>query len=770
MHGGIKMKFRLNGAIFFIVLIVVVVIFTGVDFFLGTDDHTSDLQSKHIVNPEAETLRAGLEVDLPPYSYIEKGELKGFYVDLLVELVHELGYNVTFVADTSEHLNDLELDLLIRPYAWLDTDQTYYLTSGINYSKLEVFSNIDQSVSTLEDLKGKTILLQKNSLMLEDLADKDINIEFVTGPSKALSLIEDGSFDFALVPKDVGHYILADKDLLNVKGNDLCFDTYTNAIGSKDDILIDRLNSELQILKLDGSHRALYDKWFKIYSGDLFTKMLDEYKILHILLMFLIVSIMVLMMLQHRCLKKDSRQIYFMNKSMMANKIRNNALIKAIPDLIFTFSLEGDILVCKAPGMNLVGKTLADLVVDDDVMAYEYLDQTIEFNRVSTFKFTYIDKDKRRFYEMRLSKCSHEEILGLARDITDEVTRDQSIDYYMYHDHLTGLKNRRYLREYFQANEGGLGFILIDIDGLKVINDSFGLEKGDALLLKVSSFISEFSDEKSFIARSSGDEFMMVFNDACEKHIKEKVKEIQVKSQDLCVDQISISISLGWALQGNRPIDECLKAAENMLHKRKIYAGPSFRSKIIDTMMSTLHESNPREEAHSKRVSDYSYKLAKALRLSEKEAEEMKLAGLLHDIGKIAVQNRVVNKIGKLSEEEYVEMKLHAEKGYRILSSIENMGDIAIFIKHHHERFDGAGYPSGLKGNQIPLYSRIITIADSYDAMISERPYKEALSRENGIKELRKHSGSQFDPTIVEVFINQVLSDSIDLTYTESTS
>ncbi|WP_240839204.1 HD domain-containing phosphohydrolase [Acidaminobacter sp. JC074] len=765
------MRFRVNGAMIFMVLVIVVLVFSGVKTLLGTDEMTHQLEVQHKIDPDLETIVVGLDVDLAPFSYVEKSELKGLYVDLMTEVVTNSGYNVTFVVDhwykIKDMLNHDEIDLLVGPsYPYGD----YYLSSGLGHSRKEVFSSLDNHLDGIEALNGKRLLMVRGSHLPKKLRGLIIELDYADGPSQALDLVEDGTYDYALLPKDVGHYLISDRHYLNVRSNDITFNSVAYGMISEDHDLVDRMNAELQILKRDGRYQTLYDKWFTSYTETLYSKVVAQFKTIHILFMVLFILILAGMIFQQRRLKKHAVRILKMNSDMVENKKRNNALFKAIPDLIFTFSFDGHILKSKAPGMNMIGKTLGDLVKENKRLAYKYLDETIEFNRVSTFRFS-LKHNKIRFYEMRLSKSCHEEVLGLARDITDDVLRDRSIDYYMHHDHLTGLRNRHYLRDYFQANTDNLGFILIDVDGLKIINDSLGLKKGDALLLKVSSFLSEFTDEKSFLARCSGDEFIMVFKEAEEKEIKERVHEIRTLSKHLRLDQISISISLGWAIQNDKTIDESLKAAENMLHKRKMFSGPSYRSKIINTMMRTLHESNPREEAHSKRVSEYSFKLAKALNLSDKEAEEMKLAGLLHDIGKVAIQDKVVNKIGKLSDEEYVQMKLHAEKGYRILDSIDHMKEIALIIRHHHERFDGGGYPAGLTAGSIPLYSRIITIADSYDAMVSERPYKAALTKDQAIRELRKHSGSQFDPTIVEVFINQVLSDTMfDRIYSESTS
>jgi len=182
------------------------------------------------------------------------------------------------------------------------------------------------------------------------------------------------------------------------------------------------------------------------------------------------------------------------------------------------------------------------------------------------------------------------------------------------------------------------------------------------------------------------------------------------------------------------------------------------RGNTINTITNTLHEKNPREEKHSQRVSEICLHIGKALGFSEIEICKLKVIGLLHDIGKIAIEEGILNKPEKLTEQERDEIKRHPEIGYRILSSSYDMLEFAECILAHHERWDGAGYPKGLKGEAIPMVARIIAIADSYDAMTSERPYRKALSEKVVLAEIRNNAGTQFDPEIARTFIEKVLN------------
>jgi putative nucleotidyltransferase with HDIG domain len=173
--------------------------------------------------------------------------------------------------------------------------------------------------------------------------------------------------------------------------------------------------------------------------------------------------------------------------------------------------------------------------------------------------------------------------------------------------------------------------------------------------------------------------------------------------------------------------------------------------------MNTLYEKNMREMLHSKRVGESCEALAVKMHFDNGDTNKIRLAGLMHDIGKIAIDEGILNKAGKFTKKEFDEIKRHSGIGYRILSSVNEFSDIANFVLEHHERWDGQGYPKGLKGDEISIQGRMICIADAFDAMTSERTYKERLSVMEAIDEIRMCAGIQFDPDITENFIEVVL-------------
>ena len=193
------------------------------------------------------------------------------------------------------------------------------------------------------------------------------------------------------------------------------------------------------------------------------------------------------------------------------------------------------------------------------------------------------------------------------------------------------------------------------------------------------------------------------------------------------------------------------------MYRRKLFESQSMRGKAISTIITTLHENNEREEIHSNRVASLCERMGIALDLTEDEITELKTIGLFHDIGKIAIDENILNNTGKLMDYEWKEIKRHPEIGYRILSTANEMSNIAGCVLFHHERWDGKGYPKGIKKEEIPFESRIIAIADAYDAMTSDRSYRRALPEDIVLDELLNNAGTQFDPELVRVFIEKVL-------------
>lgn len=359
-------------------------------------------------------------------------------------------------------------------------------------------------------------------------------------------------------------------------------------------------------------------------------------------------------------------------------------------------------------------------------------------------------------------------VILVFRDITEEKRRQDEIYYMSYYDSLTGLYNRRYFEEELKRLDTErnlpISVIMGDANGLKITNDAFGHSEGDKLLKQVAKAIKTICRAEDIAARWGGDEFVILLPKTKKEDAGAIVKRIKDVCSDMHVDSLNVSIALGWDTKETRDqsLLKTLKSAEDYMYKHKVVEGNSVRGNIISAIFNTIHEKNPRIENHSKRVSLLCQKIGKAMDLPESKISELKVGGLLHDIGKVAIDENILKKSDQLTEEEWNEIKRHSDIGYRIINTSPEMSDIAQYVLSHHERYDGTGYPRGKKQEEIPLLARIIAVADSYDAMTNERPYKKVLNKDMATEELTKGKGTQFDPNIVDVFIEKVLNCNIE--------
>ncbi len=334
-------------------------------------------------------------------------------------------------------------------------------------------------------------------------------------------------------------------------------------------------------------------------------------------------------------------------------------------------------------------------------------------------------------------------------------------------DRLTGLYNRVTFKELLsqcvQADAISSAVMMVDVNGLKMVNDAYGSDIGDVFLLKVKEVLLEACPSNAMVSRWGGDEFAAWLPQVTETQMEDMTIRMKSSFAAYSIYGVHLSLSIGWEmckLADTRPL-KLLASAEDAMFRDKIFESISVRSNMITVLIETFHAKNPREEQHSHRVSELSHMLAMRMALSEKLKHDIKAVALLHDIGKIAIDEAILNKEGKLLHDEWQDMRRHPEIGFRILSSSPSMKEYAYAVLCHHERYDGKGYPNGLLGLSIPLMARILAIADSYDAMTSQRTYKKCLSKEEAILELKRCRGSQFDPEIVDLFIDMIRTDDI---------
>lgn len=357
-----------------------------------------------------------------------------------------------------------------------------------------------------------------------------------------------------------------------------------------------------------------------------------------------------------------------------------------------------------------------------------------------------------------------EALEGIIFDITDRKDREEQVRYLSEHDFLTDLYNRKFFDDEKNRLDNmneclPVTIMIVNINGMRLINDAFGYDEGDQVIKEAAKIIESCCRKNDIIARTAGDEFSIIMkntsnydgayvqrelHNCCEAHNK--------KIRDRAFD-ISISCGISTKENANESIDKALKEASDVMHNRKLLNSKSSHSAILSSIMATMYERSHETEEHAKRIAFISRKIGRSMGLPPNVLDELELFSMLHDIGKIGIDDRILNKPGKLSHIESSIMKKHPEIGYRIAMSSPELEPVAQYILCHHEKWDGSGYPKGLKRENIPLLSRILAVSDAYDAMTENRIYRKAMSVDEAIAEIKNNSGTQFDPHVVKVFI-----------------
>ncbi|MFZ5645746.1 MAG: PAS domain S-box protein [Bacillota bacterium] len=467
-------------------------------------------------------------------------------------------------------------------------------------------------------------------------------------------------------------------------------------------------------------------------------------------------------------------------EALRESEEKYRTILDSIEDGYFEVDIEGNLTffnnsLCKISGYSeeeLIGVSYRSFIPD-----YSLSRVFKTFNMVfrtgkpeKLIDWEYIKKDcSIGYFEASISLMKNKEgkpsgFRSVVRDVTEKRRAEDRLRFLSLHDPLTGLYNRAYFEQEMRRLSTGrqypVGVILCDVDGLKLVNDTLGHEAGDNLLKGAAGVIKSSFRNSDVVSRIGGDEFAVLLPHSNRADIENAVKRIRnaVSERNIKNPELPLSLSVGFAVSGEKASDLGIlfKEADNNMYREKLHSSQSARSAIVQTLMKALEARDFITEGHADRLQGLVVDLAREIALSEYSVNDLKLFAQFHDIGKVGISDLILFKPGPLTPEEKSEMQRHSEIGHRIAQSLPDMTPIADWILKHHEWWNGGGYPLGLKSDQIPLECRILAIADAYDAMTSDRPYRKAMSRAEALKELEKHAGVQFDPQLVMLFVQMI--------------
>ncbi|MGE5580284.1 MAG: HD domain-containing phosphohydrolase [Bacillota bacterium] len=481
---------------------------------------------------------------------------------------------------------------------------------------------------------------------------------------------------------------------------------------------------------------------------------------------------------REQAVRKETQAKEEAQAALVASEVRYRELADLLPETVFEVDLQGNILFANKAAFRIFGYSPKD--IETGLNIYSMLDpdqsdlvranfrKTVRGEPKASNEYTALRKDGTKFPIIIRSTPVIRDgnvigLRGIIVDITDIKKAQDKMRYLSLHDPLTGLFNRTYFEQQLHkaqlTHTGPAAIVMCDMDGLKLVNDTLGHHNGDRLLIAAAEVVTRSCPNASAIARVGGDEFavlMLEFDDEPDAVIEDACCCMQdlVSEYNDRHPELPLSISIGYALgDGDTEFDRLFRDADDHMYREKLHHSQSARNSIVQTMMKTLEARDYATEHHAERLEKLVTAMAQALEVPPQRIADLRLLAQFHDIGKVGVSDTILFKPGPLTPKQRREINRHSEIGFRIAQAAPDLAPIADAILKHHEWWDGRGYPLGLKGEEIPLECRILAIADAFDAMTSERPYRRKLSAADAVKELIRCKGTQFDPELVDVFV-----------------
>ncbi len=743
---------------------------------------TSPVLASHGVADDKKVIRVVMDDNYPPYAFRDdSGKLQGITIDQwqLFEQKTGIVVNITGMSWNNAYQSMLEGKFDVVDTISYNEGRDKILDYSEPYATIDVPIFFHKNISGITDvnsLKGFAVGAKRGDNAINELMKKGItNIKAYESAEAVIRAARNQEIVIFVMGKPPSLYHMYKMGIHNEFNyvSSLYTSQFFRAVKQGDKSLLNTLNKGFSSIS-KAEYKKIQDKWYgkttqPIYETELFRSAIITLVIILAVILFLLAWNRTLHLRVRQKTKALSRTI----DELQTSEARAKAILEAIPDLFFMFDKSGRIMDYHAvqeselymPPEQFLGKSVADIFPAElSQVMLAAIGKAIESKKIQTIEYNLSIHHNPSDFEARLASCGSDRVVGIVRDITERKKSEERLVDISIHDSLTGLFNRYYFENEVARLKGevmhSLCIMMFDLDGLKLINDTLGHSVGDQYLVAASKIIVDAFPKDSMISRIGGDEFCVIVSDRTNKEIQTCISRFNEGLNNINKEShiIQMSISYGYVFAEGESLDihEMLKEADNRMYRVKLHRRRSMKSEVVQAMKKMLEERDFITEGHATRMEELAVGLSRVIGIQEKDIDDMRLLAQFHDIGKVGIPDYILTKPAALTKEEFEMMKRHTEIGHRIAESSVDLLPIADYILKHHEHWDGSGYPFGLRGNEIPVECRILTIVDAYDAMTNDRPYRKALSKEAALEELKRCAGTQFDPILTGEFLKMM--------------
>jgi diguanylate cyclase (GGDEF)-like protein/PAS domain S-box-containing protein len=479
--------------------------------------------------------------------------------------------------------------------------------------------------------------------------------------------------------------------------------------------------------------------------------------------------------LQFACIYTDITEQLAAEKQTWENYDDLVRLVTTMGDMLFVLDATGKILHVNSAvevtlgysAYELLGRAVSELHPGDLLQETTENIQEVLLGRPTTFPVPLLTKGGTRVdVETRATRGKwrgQEAVFAVVRDVRERLLAEKQLRYLSLHDQLTDIYNRAFFAAELERLQGSreypISIIVADANGLKLVNDALGHRAGDDYLKAGAAVLKGVLRKSDILARVGGDEFAVILPRTGEEAAAGVLERIRTAganfSSEDCLLPLSLSVGVATAGSPSISLDDTYKLADHLMYRDKLAGRSLAHRNILDALLQVLAERDFGVKGHTRRLREASLRLARGFDLSAKQLEALTLLADVHDLGLVGISPAIMLSRARLTEEEYGLIKQHPERGLRIAYTFTELAGVADLVLAHHEHYDGSGYPLGLKETEIPLECRILAVADAYEVMTAGRPYRDPLSPAEALAELKRCAGWQYDPCVVERFIEE---------------